>query len=125
MSNAAPPGKTPPAPPREIQPIPGLLSFLVPGLGQIYQGRVSKGILFLLCIYGLFFYGLWLGSGTVRAGEPERTYSVSGSVYLPEAAPKNAPSRACRSWRTTCTTGRSTLASSASASWPGRPSFSE
>src|SRR5580700_10644948 len=91
MSNAAPPGKTPTAPPREIQPIPGLLSLLVPGLGQIYQGRVAKGVLFLVCIYGLFFYGMWLGSGTVRAGDPERTYTVSGNVYLPVTSPKNAP----------------------------------
>ena len=91
MSNAAPPGSPPPAPPRELQPVPGLLSFLVPGLGQIYQGRVGKGVLFLVCIYALFFYGMWLGSGSVRAGEPERTYTVSGNVYLPETSPKNAP----------------------------------
>jgi TM2 domain-containing membrane protein YozV len=38
------------------------LSFLIPGLGQIFQGRVGKGILFLVCIYGLFFYGMYLGS---------------------------------------------------------------
>ncbi len=91
MSNAAPPGHPTPAPPREIQPLPGLLSLLVPGLGQIYQGRIGKGVLFLLCIYALFFYGMWLGSGSVRAGEPERTYTVSGNVYLPASPPQNAP----------------------------------
>ncbi|HVS39823.1 MAG TPA: DUF6677 family protein [Gemmataceae bacterium] len=91
MSSAAPPGKTPTAPPRELQPLPALLSYLVPGLGQIYQGRISKGVVFLVCIYGLFFYGMWLGSGTVRAGEPEKTYAVSGSVYLPVASAKNTP----------------------------------
>ncbi len=77
-------------PPR-IQPLPGLLSLLVPGLGQIYQGRIGKGVLFLVCIYALFFYGMWLGSGSVRAGEPERTYTVSGNVYLPASSQKNAP----------------------------------
>jgi TM2 domain-containing membrane protein YozV len=41
----------------------GLLSYLIPGLGQIYQGRVGKGLLFLGCIYGLFGYGLVLGQG--------------------------------------------------------------
>lgn len=40
----------------------GFLSYLVPGLGQIVQGRVGKGLLFLFCLYGLFFYGLYLGS---------------------------------------------------------------
>jgi hypothetical protein len=39
-----------------------LLSYLVPGLGQIVQGRVAKGVLFLVSIYGLFFYGMFLGS---------------------------------------------------------------
>jgi hypothetical protein len=39
-----------------------LLSYLVPGLGQIYQGRVGKGILFAVCTLGLFFYGFFLGS---------------------------------------------------------------
>ena len=34
---------------------------------------------------------MYLGSGTVRAGEPERTYTVSGNVYLPEAPQQNAP----------------------------------
>ena len=86
MSQTAPPGKTPP---REMQPLPGLLSFLVPGLGQIYQGRIGKGVLFLVCIYALFFYGMWLGSGTATAGSPPVTYTVTGNVYLPEA-PKQA-----------------------------------
>ncbi|MCS6852078.1 MAG: hypothetical protein NZ700_13025 [Gemmataceae bacterium] len=39
-----------------------VLSYLVPGLGQIVQGRVGKGLMFLLCLYGLFFYGMALGS---------------------------------------------------------------
>jgi hypothetical protein len=38
-----------------------LLSYLVPGLGQIYQGRIGKGLLFFLCLYGMFFYGMYLG----------------------------------------------------------------
>jgi len=66
-----------------------LLSYLVPGLGQIVQGRVGKGFLFMVCIYALFFYGLFLGRGTVsiaNGGEPPTTYRVSGNVYLPTAA---------------------------------------
>ena len=50
-------------PPRVYSPLAGVLSYLVPGLGQIYQGRLAKGVLFLVCLYGLFFYGLYLGSG--------------------------------------------------------------
>jgi hypothetical protein len=78
-------------PPREFQPFPAFLSFLIPGLGQIYQGRVGKGVLFLVCIYTLFFYGMFLGRSTVQAGEPLRTYYVDGSVYLPDSHAKNPP----------------------------------
>jgi hypothetical protein len=48
-------------PPRVYSPFAGLLSYLIPGLGQIYQGRVAKGVLFFVCLYALFFYGLALG----------------------------------------------------------------
>src|SRR5271170_1859358 len=91
MSNAAPSGKSQPPPSREFSPLPALLSFLVPGLGQIYQGRVGKGVLFLVCVYALFFYGMYLGSGTVMAGSPPTSYSVSGNVYPPQAPKQNAP----------------------------------
>jgi hypothetical protein len=50
----------------------GFLSYLVPGLGQIYQGRIGKGLLFLVCLYGMFFYGMALGSWK--------------NVYLPDTA---------------------------------------
>jgi len=59
-----------------------VLSYLVPGLGQIVQGRVAKGLLFGVCIYTLFFYGLYLGSGSVTLRG--RTYRVSSNVYLPD-----------------------------------------
>jgi hypothetical protein len=55
----------------------GLLSYLVPGLGQIYQGRVAKGLLFLVCLYALFFYGMALGHWK--------------NVYLPESSKLNNP----------------------------------
>jgi len=44
-----------------LSPFAALLSYLVPGLGQISQGRVGKGLLFMVCLYGLFFYGMELG----------------------------------------------------------------
>ncbi len=49
-------------PPRRFDPLAGVLSYLLPGLGQVLQGRIGKGLLFFICLYALFFYGLWLGS---------------------------------------------------------------
>jgi hypothetical protein len=75
---------SPAGPPRQFSPMAGLLSYLVPGLGQIVQGRVGKGLLFFVCIYALFFYGMYLGSGSVTyAGT---TYTVTSNVYLPDTA---------------------------------------
>jgi hypothetical protein len=96
MATAAPPiDKTAAAaPPRPLQPLPGLLSYLVPGLGQVVQGRIAKGVLFFVCIYALFFYGLCLGSGTVtlvvgkddKGNDKLETFHVGGNVYLPDTA---------------------------------------
>jgi Family of unknown function (DUF6677) len=41
------------------------LAWLFPGLGHFYQGRTGKGVLFLVCIFGTFLYGLYLGEGRV------------------------------------------------------------
>lgn len=55
----------PQTPIRLKQPVlAAILTWLVPGLGQIYQGRVGKGILFLVCITGLYVAGLALGDWT-------------------------------------------------------------
>jgi len=51
----------PVVPPAKIDIIGGILSYLIPGLGQISQGRVGKGLLFFVCLHGLFFYGMFLG----------------------------------------------------------------
>ena len=59
-------------PPRPVSVVAGVLSYLVPGLGQIYQGRVAKGLLFLVCLYGLFFTGMAMGDWK--------------NVYLPDLA---------------------------------------
>jgi hypothetical protein len=40
----------------------GFLSFLVPGLGQIMQGRVLKGLMFLVLLLTLFHVGHALGN---------------------------------------------------------------
>src|SRR5262252_8972172 len=76
-SSAPQPAAAPPAPPPKIDPVAAVLSYLVPGLGQIYEGRVGKGILFMVCLYGLFFYGVYLGDWK--------------NVHLPNSAGKNPP----------------------------------
>jgi hypothetical protein len=96
MASATLPAKSPPLT-RPLSPLGGLLSYLIPGLGQIVQGRAGKGFLFLVCIYGLFFYGQYLstssgplanlgGSSMTYQG---RTYRVTG-VYLPNVDPEHA-----------------------------------
>lgn len=63
-------------PSKPLDPLAGFLSYLVPGLGQILQGRVAKGILFFICIQTLFFWGLSLGQWKnvylPRADDPNR-----------------------------------------------------
>src|SRR5262245_60861927 len=83
MATATLPPQSPPTT-HAFSPTAGILSYLVPGLGQIAQGRVGKGVLFLVCIYALFFYGLYLGSGSVTLDG--QTYRVSSNVYLPDTA---------------------------------------
>jgi TM2 domain-containing membrane protein YozV len=43
--------------------VAGILGWLVPGLGHLYQGRTAKGLLFMICILSTFFYGLFLSDG--------------------------------------------------------------
>jgi hypothetical protein len=48
-------------PQQNFSPVAAILSYLVPGLGQVVQGRIGKGLLFFVCLYFLFFYGQYLG----------------------------------------------------------------
>lgn len=82
---ASTPPKNAPTPPRPLNPMAGVLSYLVPGLGQIVQGRVAKGVLFMVCIYTMFFYGLYIGNQAVTIGP--RTYRLGSNVYIPDTAP--------------------------------------
>lgn len=50
-----------PPPPHKMDPLAGFLSYLIPGLGQIIQGRTIKGLVFFVSLYALFFYGMALG----------------------------------------------------------------
>jgi hypothetical protein len=48
------------SPPTSV--LAGILSYLVPGLGQIIQGRVGKGLLFFVCLVSLFHVGQAMGN---------------------------------------------------------------
>ncbi|MFO0809507.1 MAG: DUF6677 family protein [Gemmataceae bacterium] len=64
MTMLLPPPQSAPAQPAvgKLDPFAAVLSYVVPGLGQIYQGRTFKGVLFFTSIYALFFYGMYLGN---------------------------------------------------------------
>jgi hypothetical protein len=88
MASPDKPADTNPVPqPPPFAPFAAFLSYLVPGLGQIVQRRVGKGLLFMVCLYTLFFYGLFLGQGRAAVGEGEHKvqYHVSSNVYLPSS----------------------------------------
>src|SRR6202453_2989422 len=76
-SNSVPLEQTQPT----FSPMAAILSYLVPGLGQIAQGRFGKGLLFFVCLYGLFFYGEYLGDW--------RNVYIADSVQQIGAPPKN------------------------------------
>jgi hypothetical protein len=95
MATAKPSAKVSPPPPPENGHLAALLSFLVPGLGQVLQGRIGKGLLFFFCVYGLFFFGMYVGSGSVTLTIPDKPkpvhYQVVGAVYLPATAEPGRP----------------------------------
>ena len=47
------------------QRLAAFLAWLIPGAGHLYQRRTGKGLLFMTCILGTFFFGLYLGGGKV------------------------------------------------------------
>ena len=80
------------------------LSWAVPGLGQLYQGRTHKGSLFMAAILATFVAGLWLGGGKVvyaswKPGEARWAFvcqAGAGVVALPaivQSAQLNGPGR--------------------------------
>jgi hypothetical protein len=80
MANPTAASKAPPTVPPTYQLLPALLSYLVPGLGQIYQGRIGKGVLFFVCIYTLFFYGMALGSWS-NVYIPPNQFNANNSLF--------------------------------------------
>ncbi len=48
--------------PHETSTVAAILSYLIPGLGQIYQGRFGKGFLFMISLLGMFTLGQAMGN---------------------------------------------------------------
>lgn len=65
--------------------ISGVLAYLIPGAGHLYQGRTVKGLIYLFSILGLFFWGQKLGEGMVVYNLPEKG-GVLRNVSLSYAA---------------------------------------
>lgn len=69
------------------------LSWLVPGLGQLYQGRTVKGGICMAALVSALAFGMWLGDGRVvyaswRPGDTRFAYvgqSGIGAVAIPAA----------------------------------------
>lgn len=57
-----------------ISYVAAVLSYLIPGLGQIYQGRVGKGVMFMICLLTMFIGGQAMGDWK--------------NVYLPASDPR-------------------------------------
>lgn len=47
---------------RPVSFLGGFLSYLIPGLGQISQGRIGKGVFFMVCLLSLFHVGEAMGN---------------------------------------------------------------
>jgi hypothetical protein len=58
---SAPTGNVIPKP-QEPSTVAAILSYLVPGLGHIYQGRFGKGLLFMVSLLGMFTLGQAMGN---------------------------------------------------------------
>lgn len=61
------------------------LSWLIPGLGQLYQGRSFKGVIFLVTLLGTFLAGMWIGGGNVvyaswRPGEKRWAFLCQAGI---------------------------------------------
>lgn len=57
--------------------VSGVLAFLIPGAGHLYQGRVFKAVLYFVCIIGTYFGGMKLGEGAVVYHAPTNKFGIS------------------------------------------------
>jgi TM2 domain-containing membrane protein YozV len=84
--------------------IAAFLSWLVPGLGQLYQGRRFKGMTFMVSLVGTFLAGLWIGGGTVvyaswRPGEKRIEFFGQAGIGMAAIPSLVQASLVAGSWR--------------------------
>lgn len=92
MPDAAPALSALPA--RRFDPLAALLSFALPGLGQVMQGRIAKGFLFFIALYGLFFYGMAMGQWkNVWLPQPDEVPAVDILGYKLEGTARSLAHR--------------------------------
>jgi hypothetical protein len=58
------------------------LAWIIPGLGHWYQGRKAKGVLFFVCIMGIYCYGLYLGSSNKQCYDSNGKIGCGRAVYF-------------------------------------------
>ncbi|MSU79502.1 MAG: hypothetical protein EXS16_15600 [Gemmataceae bacterium] len=83
MSSA--PIANPSSAPREPEPWAAFLSYLIPGLGQIVQGRYGKGTLFMASLLGMFMLGQGMGDWSnvyvyAESNDPNRGPKTAGAL---------------------------------------------
>ena len=61
----------------------GLLAWLVPGAGHLYQRRTGKGLLFMICILSTYFFGLALGDELFPGRTVADELLVPSVIYAP------------------------------------------
>ena len=72
--------------------VAGLLAYLIPGAGHLYQRRLFKAGVYFVCIFGTFLYGMHLGEwkvvywtenpGRYKFGEPGKRRSEEHTSEL-------------------------------------------
>lgn len=69
--------------------VAAVLAFLLPGAGHLYQGRTFKGVLYFVCVFGTFLYGMHLADWRAvyaYAGEPggprQRVYGYFAQIGI-------------------------------------------
>lgn len=58
------------------------LSWLVPGLGQVYQKRMPKGLMMMLPILAAVLAGLWLSAGRAACWDPRPAGGRQNLLFL-------------------------------------------
>ncbi len=83
--------------------VAALLAWLVPGMGHMYQGRISKGITIFVSVSFLFIVGLQMGGGKVvycSLTKADFRWQFFGQAFLGSAAiPAVIQNRAVRDYK--------------------------